>query len=333
MFRIANLFRSGNPTEDQKHWDAALRILQQINPDLVLSRLGWWERVRARTRFRLANQNAIDDWLDQQKPNPSEVATGVAAPLKSQHGESRAFEIQVRVLEHAIQLRKAVYRGDLSLDVMPLSPTKERDRVQADEQSAIQPVSVDNTEATVRGLMTKIQDGTIPSEAADDIVADYWNKLALVAWEAAQQTEDIEQKLHWLYQAEQYLAIALKGRPNWAPAQLASARINAAEGYKKEALAALERILGREPIKRDAPPSPLPQPSPADEIVQLIQNMLVERDPAVLASHIERSFAPLSQDTVRQVTERLAGKVDGRFLDDVFRKITLAPVPPPKNAA
>jgi hypothetical protein len=119
------------------------------------------------------------------------------------------------------------------LEEMPQSPESERARLRP------------GTAATVRAFMASIQEATIPSEAAEDIIADYWNKLASVAWEAAQLEREAARG-PWLKQAREYIDIALKGRPNWTPGQLNLARVSASEGNIEQALKTLERILGKE---------------------------------------------------------------------------------------
>lgn len=216
-----------------RHWDAALRVLQKIDPNLVLTRLPLRERVRARFRFWFGTEKTVDAWLNARRPTHSEVVAGVAAPLKQEYGEGKAFGLQLRVLEYTIQLRKAVYRGQLLLSEMPQSPESER--------AQLNPSSTD----TVRTFMASIEESRLPSEAAGDIIADYWNKLALVAWEAA-QLERGAARAPWLKQAREYIDIALKGRPNWTPGQLNLARVSASEGNIEQALKTLERILGKE---------------------------------------------------------------------------------------
>jgi hypothetical protein len=216
-----------------RYWDAALRVLQKIDPNLVLTRLPWRERMLARLRLWFGTEKRVDEWLNGRRPTHREVVAGVAAPLKEEYGESKAFGLQLRVLEYAIQLRKAVYRGHLLLGEMPQSPESER--------AQLSPGSID----TVRSFMASIEEARLPSEAAEDIIADYWNKLAFVAWEAA-QLERGEDRDPWLKQAREYIDIALKGRPNWTPGQLNLARVSASEGNIEQALKTLERILGKE---------------------------------------------------------------------------------------
>src|ERR1700730_4939961 len=98
MFKqIFKLWHTEKPIDDRMHWDAALRILQTIGPRLVPRR------------------------------NSSEVSEGVAVPLKKKRPEQRRFEIQVRVLQYAIQLRKAVYgRHKLTLQDLPQDQESEK---------------------------------------------------------------------------------------------------------------------------------------------------------------------------------------------------------------
>src|SRR5258708_15175698 len=110
--------RVGDLSEDQRWWDAALRILQKIDPNMVLTNLSWQERVYARLRFWFGSQRTIDAWLNGRRPDQTEVVAGVAAPLKQEYGQSQAFGLQLRVLEYALQLRKAGYRRQLRLEEM-----------------------------------------------------------------------------------------------------------------------------------------------------------------------------------------------------------------------
>lgn len=308
--------------DDVRHWDGALRILQTIDPNLVLTRLLWRDRFVARVRFvwwpklslGLSERRAVDEWLNQQKtPTPAELSAGVSAPVKATAEESRAFELQIRVLEYAIQLRKAVYRRDLTLDVLP--PADRANEGAADK-------------ATIRNYMATIEDDrALDPESAKDIAADYWNKLAYVCCEAAEHNlQHIPSE--WLARAENYLHVVNKYRLDWGPAQLTWARVEKLQGHDSQALQRLDCILGKETPPQLAPqPAPMPRPEESEAIVALIQTMAIERDPGVLANLILRDYGPVSRSTVRKVTEALAGKIDGKFLDDIFG--FLSPVPDP----
>jgi hypothetical protein len=127
----------------------------------------------------------------------------------------------------------------------------------------------------------------------------------------------------WLQRARKYIDIARDGRPNWTPAQLNLARILAAEGNKEEALATLANVLGK---KKEAKPDPAPAPPPSpdsDAIADMILKMAVERNAQAVAAHIQRSYGDLSQDTVRKVTEALAGKVDAGLLNDILSAVPI----------
>src|SRR5262249_54409015 len=155
-----------------------------------------------------------------------------------------------------------------------------------------------------------IGEAEIPSEATRDIVSDYWNKLASIAWEAT-LLEDQDKREPWLKQARMCINVALEGRPNWTPGQLNLARIHAAEGDVEKALAILERIIGKEDTaKQTVPVAEVPQDN-SDAIISLITKMAVERNPTAVAGHILRCYGPLSRESVRKVTEAVAGKVDG----------------------
>ena len=300
MFKqISKLWHTEKPIDDRMHWDAALRILQKIGPRLV------------------------------QRRNSSEVSDGVAVPLKKKRPEDRAFEIQVRVLQYAIQLRKAVYgRHKLTLQDLPHDQESERKRARVVGKSTSSPSGLAGTRATVRDLIARIQEDTIRCEAQNDIVADYWNKLAFIAWERA--TLDKPQvDGAWLQRARKYIDIARDGRPNWTPAQLNLARILDAEGNKEEALTTLAKVLGK---KKEAKPDPVlapPPPPDSDAIANMILKMAVERNAQAVADHIQRSYGALSQDTVRKVTETLAGKVDAGLLNDIFSLVPMKTVSAP----
>jgi hypothetical protein len=322
MFKtITNLWRGGKPSDDQRHWDQALRILQHVDPNLVLHKLPWWKRQFVRVRFWFPHRAATDAWL-KRKRKPSEVSAGLAAPLQAKDKESRAFEIQVRVLEHAIQLRKALYRGELSLDDMPENEESEKELAESAARGFRRTRNANNAAATVRALMVRIQDGAISERAADDIIADYWNKLATIAWEAAQLAREKRsgEPYPWLERAREYIAIALKDRPTWTPAQLNLARITAMEGERDKALDILERILGEE--TKEAPPPTAPvRIDDSSAIANLILKMAIGRHPADIAHLIQRNYAPLSKDTLRKVTEALAGKVDAELLVEIFSNL------------
>src|SRR5258708_16485589 len=194
---------------------------------------------------------SLNEWLRNVKRAGKEVSEGVSVPLKSTHGESRAFELQVRVLEYAIQLRRAIYNKQrhLTLEQLPQDTENEQSRALRAKNEAGKTGKTDEPESapdedtqsapipgdTVRTYIAKIQKDEIPSPAMKDIVADYWNKLASVAWEKA-TLSDTGQKEPWLKQARKYMDIARQDRPNWIPGQLTRARIEATEGHKAEAL-------------------------------------------------------------------------------------------------
>jgi len=315
------------PSDDQRYWDEALRILQKINPNLVLAKLPWWKRLLVRTLVWFPRRQFTDTWL-AKKPNKAELASGVAMPLMGRDKDSRAFEIQVRVLEYAIQLRKAVYRGELRLAAMPDPESEKKKAEPAPQSRRLTPEK--GADVTIRSLMAQIRQVSITSDAMSDIEADYWNKLATIAWEAAEY-ERKERKGDpgpWLRRARQYIDIASTGRPTWTPAQLNLARITAMDGNRDTAIDILDRILGKEMPPQPVPPStPATRPDESEAIVALIQKMAIERDPSVLADLIRRDYGPISRNTVRKVTGALAGTIDGKFLDDLFR--LLSPVPAP----
>jgi hypothetical protein len=57
--------------------------------------------------------------------------------------------------------------------------------------------------------------------------------------------------------------------------------------------------------------------------------MAVERNPKAVAAHIQRSYGALSQETVRKITEALAGKVDAGLLDDILSGVAIKTEPVP----
>jgi hypothetical protein len=327
MFQqFTKLWRAKEPSDDQMHWNVALRILQRIDPRLVMTKLSRKQRMAAWFRFRLASlgyRDPFDAWLNQHKRHSTEVSAGVAVPLKRKEGADRAFEIQVRVLEYAIQLRKTIYGGrKLTLDALPRDLESEANRARSRSKGTSRASGLDSIGATVRDFIARIQDDTIPSEAQKDIAADYWNKLAFIAWEKS-KLEKEGPGGPWLTQARKYIDIALKGREGWTPAQLNLSRILTAEGNKQKALDTLVKVLGR---KKQNAPAPAPPPvSNSDAIADLILRMAVERDSQAVASLIQRSYGALSQDTVREVIRALAGKVDALLLNDILGKVPITP--------
>jgi hypothetical protein len=328
------------PDDDQMHWNAALRILQKIDPQLLAMRPSFKQRMAAWLHPRwgiLGSKGRIGAQLNQHRRKASEVSGGVAIPLKEKKGEERAFEIQVRVLEYAIQLRKAVHGGrKLTLEDLPLDQETEKKHARAVAGAS----GIAGAGATVRDFVARIQEDPIPSKAQQDIVADYWNKLAFVAWERA-TLERGKVDVDWLKRARKYIDIARNGRSNWTPAQLNLARIlegereeaeaegkkAEAEGKKTEALDTLAKVLG---TKRAKPaPSPPPPVPDSDAIAGVILKMAVERNPKAVAAHIQRSYGALSQETVRKITEALAGKVDAGLLDDILSGVAIKTEPVP----
>jgi hypothetical protein len=326
--QITKLWRAKEPSDEQMHWNVALRILQRIDPRLVMTKLSRKQRMAAWFRFRLAGwgyRDPFDAWLNQHKRNATEVSAGVEVPLKEKQGEDRAFEIQVRVLEYAIQLRKTIYgHRPLPLNALPQDQESEMVRARTGNRSTRRGSGLDGVGATVRDFIANIQQDTIPSEAQTDIVADFWNKLAFIAWEKS-KLESESAGGPWLTQARKYINIVLKVRPGWTPAQLNLARILAAEGKKQQALDTLVKVVGKVKPKPQSPA--VPPVSNADAISNLILKMAVERDSAAVANLIQRSYGALSQDTVSKITQALAGKVDSALLSEIISKLpaTLGP--------
>jgi hypothetical protein len=320
--------RPETPDDDQMHWNAALRILQKIDPQLLAMRPSFKQRMAAWLHSRwgiFGSKGRIDAQLNQHRRKASEVSGGVAIPLKEKKGEERAFEIQVRVLEYAIQLRKQVHgRRKLTLEDLPQDQEAEKKHARAVAGAS----GIAGAEATVRDFVARIQEDTIPSEAQKDIVADYWNKLAFVAWERATlEKEQVDNA--WLQRARKYIDIARAGRANWTPAQLNLARILAAEGKKSEAVDTLAKVLGEKKDVKLTPPPPLPSPD-SDAIASVILKMAVERNAKAVAAHIQRCYGALTQETVRHITDALAGKVDGGLLDDILSAVPIKTEPVPK---
>jgi hypothetical protein len=249
-------------------------------------------------------------------------------PLKAKQGESRAFEIQVRVLEYALQLKKSIYSNQrvAILDDLPQpekylsgSARAAKGESSAPDTHASNDISPQTPPDTILSYIELIGKDDIPSPAMADIVGDYWNKLASITWERAVLLGE-KPKGPWLIKAREYIGIALRGRPNWTPGQLTLARIEALEGNGDGALLTLEHVLGRSKV-------PAPEPNPgqtatnSQAIVTLIQNMTLERDPNVIASLIRRSYGMLSPQTIREVIAALAGKLDGKFLNNVLEAL------------
>jgi hypothetical protein len=248
--------------------------------------------------------------------------------LDEKRPEDRAFEIQVRVLEYAIQLRKAVYgHRKLTLADLPEDQQSEKARARSASHATRSAAGLDGAAATVREFIARIQEDTIRSEAQDEIVADYWNKLAFVAWERA-TLDPVQVDQDWLERARKYIDIARRGRPNWTPAQLNLARITAAGGDKKEALKILAKVLGKKKAKPKASLAPVAT-SDSDAIANMILKMAVERNAKAIAGLIQRNFGALSQETFRTLTETLEGKLDSRLLYDIFSEIPIKAEPPP----
>jgi len=331
MFQVAKLWAGGKSIDEELYWDTALRILQKLDPRLVMTRLSLGQRIGVWARFWLGSvgfRNPIDIWLDRHKRSVSEVAAGVAVPLDEKRPEDRAFEIQVRVLEYAIQLRKAVYgHRKLTLADLPEDQQSEKARARSASHATRSAAGLDGAAATVREFIARIQEDTIRSDAQDEIVADYWNKLAFVAWERA-TLDPMQVDQAWLERARKYIDIARRGRPNWTPAQLNLARITAAEGGKKEALKILGKVLGKKKEKPEASSAAVAT-SDSDAIADMILKMAVERNAKAVAGDIQRSYGALSQETVRTVIQTLAGKVDAGLLNDIFTEIPIKAAPPP----
>ena len=316
-------------------WDQALKILQTIDPELALTNLSWWDRQVGQVRFlllRFGISSFAESLPAQIRSSAQDVSAGVSLPLKAKKGETRAFELQVRVLEYAIQLRKAVLTmPEFQLKSLPQDQREEELRAQRARQAASGEPSATKkdsaadplppgSENTIRTFIAEIRkDDKIPASAADDIIADYWSKLAFIAWEKAAVLNE-KPGGPWLTQARNYINIALMGRPNWTPGQLNLARIQALEGKKNDALQTLARVLGKPQQTAQAAMPATSGPNPSD-IAATISKMATERNPQATAGVIQQIYGSLTQDTIKRVTESLAGKVDGELLFAILLKL------------
>jgi hypothetical protein len=218
----------------QKNWEDAKAILETINPD-PLHKLGdnWQYWLLLKRLFRLPI-----DWVLSRIVRfreQLEGATGLAASIASAVAETEALKLQVELAFHFINLRK----NESIISLSRLPETAAPETKSQFSSGDFKPIL---------DLLARIKKANIPTTARNDLVADYWNKLAFVAWERALEEE--YQFDEWLQRVELYLNFI--NRPTWTPWQMNKVRLllakavtdkNPSECYE-EAKKMLTRILG-----------------------------------------------------------------------------------------
>ena len=241
--------------------------------------------------------------------------------------EDQALGLQIRVAQCFIDLRREARTEKLPLPVW-LQESLEIELLRVEPHSA---------SSRALKLLERIQSADIPANAKQDILADYWNKWAFVIWERALLEENSKSRTKWLGYVARCVDLIRQDheRKSWTPLQMTELRLllarsvtgerqaegdQVSEDVKTEAQQILNRILGVAPV---APaPSAETDPSLVDaaSMAHIIHRMSEVPDPIAIGSNLRRIFPNASQETLRGVTEMLAGAIKPDLLDQILRQ-------------
>ena len=241
--------------------------------------------------------------------------------------EEKALALQIRMAQDFIQLRRDASLRQLPKPywpegaLVPQSPSKESHSVSE----------------SLLALLKEIQEATIPPNAKEDMIADYWNKWAFVTWERAVLEEDVSARSRWLAYVDRYLGLISRdpGRVSWTPWQMNKVRFLLAQsltqadakGLQQDAQSMLNRILGIIPVV-----AMLPTPADPVQIADTIAKMATEPDASAIGSDLRRSYPGLSGESIRQIKKLLAGKIRSALLNRIFLQYKAASPSTPSEA-
>lgn len=296
---------------EPSNWKDAIEILSQIDLDHPdLSALPRWKRMVARLVIPFVDQERNVVYFAGRLFRQMGGEQGVLSSLARARAEQEALRLQVELLKSFLNWR---YNSRTQPETDPKIDTKTKEDLLKRAEVAV---------GWLSGFVQLIQKSPIPSDARDDMEADYWNKTAFLLWEQATREMRLALRDILLQQAETSVrrAMNLKGRSNWTPAQLNLARILLAQGETDEAKKALDAILGVQPA-----PAPIPVPpenvGPVDEIVDLILKMAPANDGQAISQSIRAAWGKVERRTIQLILATLAGRITPGLLSEVLTNI------------
>jgi hypothetical protein len=300
--------RLSGPTD----WKNAIETLSHMDLDQSgLATLPAWKRILARlvTPFVAQERNVAN--FAGQLFRQMGGEHGVLSSLSKAKAEQEALRLQVELLKNFLIWRYNS-RTDPGQDPAIDAKTKK--------------YFLERTEVAVgwlAGFVQRIRKSPIPSEAMDDMEADYWNKTAFLMWEQTIRETDLTVRGILLQQAKTSIekAMNLKGRKNWTPAQLNLARILLAQGSIADTKKVLDAILGAEPVKAPVSTSSPKQTAPIDTIVDLIVRMAPANNGQAIAQSIRAAWGKLDREIIQAILIATAGRVEPNLLSQVVASL------------
>jgi tetratricopeptide (TPR) repeat protein len=294
------------------NWRDAIEILSQIDLDHPdLSALPRWKRIMARLMIPFMDQERNVVYFAGRLFRQLGGEQGVLSSLARARAEQEALRLQVELLKSFLNWR---YNSRTQLEADPKIDTKTKQELLRRAEVAV---------GWLSSFVQLIQKAGIPSDARDDMEADYWNKTAFLLWEQATREKDLPFVDMLLQQAETSVkrAMSLKGRKSWTPAQLNLARILLAQGKTDETKKALDAILGVDPSPIPAPVVPVEESTSVDTIVDLILKMAPANDGQAIAESIQAAWGKLDREAIQTILARLAGQLAPSMLRQVITNI------------
>jgi hypothetical protein len=238
--------------------------------------------------------------------------------------ENRALSLQIRMARDFMQLRSLARKKLLAKPDWPATASMPEIPAEAPNFGV----------KSLLKLAAEIKNAEIPSQAKDDMLADYWNKWAFITWERALLEEDPAERREWLGYVNRYLELIEQDpeRMSWTPWQMNVVRVRLAESITQppsppgkirfydnllqaqKAQAMLACVLGK------VPPETPPIPDNTAQIADMIAKMAAVPNSIAIASNLLRSYPGLSADSIRKITDLLAGRIDPALLDQIMRQ-------------
>jgi hypothetical protein len=297
---------------DTDAWINAIGILSRMNlntPDL--SSMPRWKRVLAHVITPFIDQEQIVADFAGRLFRQAAGEQGVMSSLARAKAEQTALRLQVELLKSFLVWRcNSQVRSPASTS---FNSTKE-DTLRKESEVAV---------AWLSGFIARIRKSPIPSEAMDDMEADYWNKTAFLLWEQSRNQNEIQYRDLILQQAHTSVTRAMKlsGRKNWTPAQLNLARILLSQGRADEAKKVIDAILG---ILSIPVPSQVVVPEEGisiDAIAELIVKMAPANNGDAISQAIYTAWGKLDRKTIQRLLLAVAGRVEPVLLNEILPTI------------
>jgi hypothetical protein len=293
-------------------WKEAIEILSQIDLDHPdLSTLPRGKRILARLMMPFLGQERNVMYFAGRLFRQVRGEQGVLSSLARARAEQEALRLQVELLESFLDWR---YNSRTQPESDPTIDTKAKQDLLKRAEVAV---------GWLSGFVQLIQKAPIPSDARDDMEADYWNKTAFLLWEQGTREVDLPLRDILLQQAETSVkrAMNLKGRNNWTPAQLNLARILLAQGEIADVKKALDAILGAQPTPAPAETAPVEMVGMADPIVDLIVKMAPANDARAISESIRAAWGKVDKKAIQSILATLSGRVQPELLSQVVANI------------